>query len=409
MDDNSYQYEYDSSDQNTDGDYYSETTSTNWFQEIGNSSFGMLIGLGLFVASFVLLFWNEGRLDFSQAAKSAIVIEADAPAHHANGKTVALTGAIVSPAIIGDGQYLKPAPYIALGRTVEMYSWKETESSETTKKIGGGERTTRTYHYTKVWTNEPQNSAKFKQASAHQNPTKSLTDQIYKVKDAKIGRYDVDMPNLPSVVPISSCDLDAAGNPTRSTASTLRLQPDQLLPVAAGSVKPQLVGDRALYLGRGTASKPQVGDWRICYTALRNQANVTLFGKLAVDRVIPASYGKELFFRIFPGERQAAIQTMKTEYNILLWSLRLVGFLLMWVGLMLMTGVFSAIANFLPFLGNFVEAVSGFATFIMAGLLSTVTIIVSSLLHNPIALAVAVIVALGVFFLGRQGVLQFQR
>jgi Transmembrane protein 43 len=154
---------------------------------------------------------------------------------------------------------------------------------------------------------------------------------------------------------------------------------------------------------------PQVGDLRLCYTVLPNQANVTVFGKLAADRVIPASFGKEPFFRIFLGERQAAIGAMKTEYNIQLWAIRVLGFLLMWVGLMMVMGVFSAIANVLPFLGDLVEAVSGFAAFIVAGLLSTVTIMVSSLLHNPIALAVAAIVSLGAFFLGRKGILQFQR
>jgi Transmembrane protein 43 len=407
-DDNSYQYEYDSSDNNTDGDYYSETTSTNWFQELGNALFGTLIGLLLFLGSFVLLFWNEGRVNFSQAAKSAIVIQADTPAPQANGKIVALTGAIASPEILGDGQYLKPAPYIALGRTVEMYAWKETESSKTTKQVGGGKRTTKTYRYSKVWTNKPQSSAKFKQASTHNNPVKAISDQIYKVKDAKIGRYGVDMPNLPNAVPIGSCDLDAAGNSTRSTASTLRLQPDQLLPVAAGMTKPRLVGDGALYLGRGTLGTPQVGDLRMCYKALPNQANVTVFGKLATDRVMAASYGKEPFFRMFPGARQAAIVTLKGEYNIQLWLLRFGGFLLMWVGLMLMAGLLSAIANVLPFLGDLVEAVTGFAALIVAGLLSTVTIIVSSLLQNPIALFVAAIVALGAFFLSRKGILQFQ-
>jgi Transmembrane protein 43 len=408
-DDNSYEYEYDSSDNNTDGDYYSETTSTNWFQEIGNSLFGMLIGLVLFLASFVVLFLNEGRLDFSQAAKSAIVIQADAPAPQAHGKTVALTGAIASPEILGDGQYLKPAPYIALGRTVEMYSWREAESSQSTKQVGGGKTTTKTYRYTKVWTNKPESSAKFKQATTHRNPAKSIADQIYKVKDAKIGRYGVDLPNLPAAVPMGTCNLDAAGNSERASAAALRLQPDQLLPVAAGIAKPQLVGDQALFLGRGTLGTPQVGDLRICYTVLPNQAQVTLFGKLAADRVVPARFGKEPFFKIFPGERQAAIGALKTEYNIQLWAIRVLGFILMWVGLMLVMGVFSAIANVLPFLGDLVEAVSGFAAFIAAGLLSTVTILVSSLLHNPIALAASAVIALGVFLLGRKGVLQFQR
>jgi Transmembrane protein 43 len=130
---------------------------------------------------------------------------------------------------------------------------------------------------------------------------------------------------------------------------------------------------------------------------------------LAIDRVIPATYGKQPFFKLFAGERQAAIGQLKSEYNLQLWGFRILGFILMWVGLILVAGPFSAIANVIPFVGDLVEAVGAFAAFIAAGLLSTVTILVSSLLHNPIALAVAAIVSLGAFFLGRKGILQFQR
>jgi hypothetical protein len=75
----------------------------------------------------------------------------------------------------------------------------------------------------------------------------------------------------------------------------------------------------------------------------------------------------------------------------------------------LVAGPFSAIANVIPFVGDLVEAVGGFAALIMAFLLSSVTILVSSVLHNPIALAVSAVIALSVFVCGRKGILQFQR
>jgi Transmembrane protein 43 len=389
------------------GNSYSETTSTNGFQEIGKSIVGMFVGLLLFLGSFIVLFCNEGRIDFSQAAKRAIVIPDNAPAPQANGKTVAISGAIASPEIIGDPQYLKPAPYIALGRTVEMYAWKETSDSKTTKTIGGGKTTTKTYRYNKVWTNKPADSSNFKQRN-HQNPAKALANQTFKVTNAKVGQFAIDMPNLTQPVPLAtSCEPGTPSKPAKNSANLLPLTTAQLTPQAQSAV--QLVGNRALFTGKGTASAPQVGDLRLCYTALPHQAKVTVFGKLASDRVIPATYSNEAFFKIFPGERQAAIGKLKSEYNLQLWGFRILGFILMWVGLMLVSGPFSAIANVLPFLGDLVEAVSGFATFIVAALLSTVTIIVSSLLQNPIALAVAAIVSLGAFFLSRKGILQFQR
>jgi Transmembrane protein 43 len=389
------------------GDSYSETTSTNGFQEIGKSIVGMFVGLLLFLGSFILLFCNEGRIDLSQAAKSAIVIPANAPAPQANGKTISLSGAIASPEIIGDSKYLKPAAYVALGRTVEMYAWKETVDSHTEKQIGGGKKTTKTYKYTKAWTDKPADSAKFKRSEQYRNPAKALNNAIYKVTNAKIGQYAVDLPNLTQPVPMGDCDPGTTSKPSKNAAALLRLQPDAL--VATAAPQAQLSGDRLLFTGKGTATAPQVGDLRICYTALPTQAKVTVFGKLAGDRVVPARYGNEPFFKIFPGERQAAIGKLKSEYDMQLWGFRILGFILMWVGLMLVAGPFSAIANVMPFIGDLVEAVGALAALIMAFLLSSVTILVSSLLHNPIALAVSAIVALGAFLLGRKGVLQFQR
>jgi hypothetical protein len=124
---------------------------------------------------------------------------------------------------------------------------------------------------------------------------------------------------------------------------------------------------------------------------------------LSSTLITAANIHEASFFRIFPGERLAAIGTLKTEHQLMLWGLRACGFVMMWMGLNLILGPIAAIANVMPFLGDIVEALSGTASFLVAFLLSTVTIIVSSLLHNPVMLAIAATISLGVLAIGRLG------
>ena len=42
-------------------DSFEEVTSESWFGRLGNAIKGVLLGIILFVASFPLLWWNEGR------------------------------------------------------------------------------------------------------------------------------------------------------------------------------------------------------------------------------------------------------------------------------------------------------------------------------------------------------------
>jgi hypothetical protein len=70
------------------------------------------------------------------------------------------------------------------------------------------------------------------------------------------------------------------------------------------------------------------------------------------------------------------------------WILRLVGFLLMWVGLSLCFGPITTFLDVLPFLGSASRFVIGLVTFAVALLLSAITIVISMLVHNLLALIV---------------------
>jgi Transmembrane protein 43 len=385
---------------------YTESSHENWLQQFMSSLVGVVIGICLFIGSFVLLFHNEGRIDFSQAAKSAIVIPADTTASSpAQGKIVSLTGDITTPTTIGDGLYIKPGAYVALSRTVEMYAWEEKESKQESKQLGGSKTTTTTYRYNKTWTNRPAESIKFKHSTSHRNPTKALKDQVFKAPTATIGRYGVDMAKLEHPVSEIYCGDGNVITPgiSRDKKQQLALEPALLL-ARKNAPTPQLVGQNYLFQGMGTPTTPRIGDLRICYAALPSQTRVTLFGRLSSSLITAAKINEEAFFRIFPGERLAAIGTLKTEYQLMLWGLRAGGFVMMWLGLNLILGPIAAIANVIPFLGDVVEALSGTASLLVAFLLSSVTIIVSSLLHNPVMLAIAATISLGVFAIGRLGI-----
>lgn len=61
-------------------DTYTEVTHTGWLQRILGSFMGAVVGVLLFLCSFGLLYWNEGRLDISTVAKTAVEVPANQPA-----------------------------------------------------------------------------------------------------------------------------------------------------------------------------------------------------------------------------------------------------------------------------------------------------------------------------------------
>jgi hypothetical protein len=57
--------------------YFRETTHTSWFSRLMSSFMGVLFGFLMFLGSFVLLYFNEGRVNLSKIAKTAIDISAN--------------------------------------------------------------------------------------------------------------------------------------------------------------------------------------------------------------------------------------------------------------------------------------------------------------------------------------------
>lgn len=356
---------------------FTKTTRTGWGKNIFNSFIGALIGVLMFLGSFVLLWTNEGRINWGEVASRSQAVDAAAPAS-ADGRFVAASGTLVADAPIGDPPYLQPGDYLLLRRTAEMYAWVEKTDSETRNETGGGSTTTTKYTYALEWTSSPPDSSRFEFPDGHQNPPMAIESGEVRAASATVGALalDIDTIDLPSPRELR---LSGAMVPTDSRA---RL---------SGSY---------LYVGSANASSPKVGDLRIGYEAVASGVRATVFGTLRGAAIEPYSYrdGEQLY-RALEGTRDQAIKQMQGEYTATLWILRIVGFFLNWVGLMLAFGPITSFANVLPFFGNLTGKLIGLVTLPIALVLAGVTIIISAIAHNIVALIIVLALILGGIYL----------
>src|SRR5437868_3338479 len=130
-------------------DQFTEVSEQGLGGNLMDSIKGVAMGGLLFLLSFVVLWWNEGRPDLSLVAKRSQVVGPAAVSAAGEGKLVSVTGTVEIDDKVGDPMFLQPGPYVRLERVVEMFAWTEKKDTETQKKLGGGKRTETTYTYDK--------------------------------------------------------------------------------------------------------------------------------------------------------------------------------------------------------------------------------------------------------------------
>jgi hypothetical protein len=361
-------------------DQFTETTTTGWGKRIMNSVMGVLIGILLFFFSFVVLWKTEGRTNYAKIAGKSIPLNIQSIDQNGQEKLVSATGPMETPDSVGDPEYLKAGNYLMLQRKVEMYAWHEKSESKTKKNTGGSETTTTTYTYEKEWTSMPENSAEFKKPEGHSNPTLNIPEKEFYANTANLGAYSLDLQNM-----------------RLPGAQKIEIGIDAL---SAGLPKEFKLTQGYLFKGTGSLSEPEVGDLRISFGAIPSGKKATVFGKLIGSAIEPYLIkGETKFYRAMYGTRDEAIAQLKTEYKVAGWVGRIIGFLMMWIGMLLLLGPISTVLDVLPFLGSASRFVVGLLTFPIALVLSIITIVISMIAHNLIALIIVLAVIGGGVFL----------
>ena len=274
-------------------DQITEVVTRGWWSRIMGSIMGVFIGFLMFIISFVVLYYNEWRVDISKVAKTAIEIEASSEVQQeADKQLISMTDSLKSDEKISD-TFLKEWDYISIQRNIEMYSWKEEKKSKSKKNVGGSETTTTTYTYKKEWTSRPDNSSNFKESTGHENPQMKMSTNSVKVNNAKTWIYDIDMNQV-----------------TLPKHSSLSLNNNNV--ILTGGL--DLANDKYLFQGSGTIDTPEIWDIKVSYSYIRNPLDtMTIFWKLNIsDNKISPYYDSMISKLIVVAQtRQEAITKMK--------------------------------------------------------------------------------------------------
>lgn len=335
-------------------------------RESKNPFVRMLFGGLVLLGSVVLLWTNEGRVNLADVTVKSQPVNADVVNEANEGEFVSVTGVLDTAVPTTDDLYLRHAEFVQVNRWVEMYAWVEDEESD-----DGGT----TYNYDLEWTNDPRSAEEFYYPDGHENPPLPVYDETFTAVSATLGAFQIDTQQmeLPRPQPLA-----------------LNFQN-----VLEG---PYQIGERYLFEGKGSLQNPQLGDVRVSFTAVPAGITATAFGVQTGSGFTPYDYrGRAELYRILAGSQSEAIQQLETEYKIMLWGFRGLGFFLMWLGLGLLVSPLTALLRLIPVLGNLGRRAIAAVTFVLAALFSLVIIIVSALAHNIWAL-LTLAVLLGVGF-----------
>ncbi|NOX98154.1 MAG: hypothetical protein GXP30_00175 [Verrucomicrobia bacterium] len=352
---------------------FTEVSNQSWFSRLGNAFKGILFGLILFAASFVLLFWNEGRaVDRHKALEEGggkVVSVAVNQVDTGNeGKLIHLTGQATTEEELKDPVFGVGAKALKVKRTVEMYQWEETPNSETKKKLGGGTETITTYSYSKGWYESVIDSSKFKDPEAPQNPSSMpYTTDSWQAKKVDFGDFILSSALIGMINSFEPLSLGKDGELSEEMKEGVK------------------VVNGGLYIGKAPGA-PAVGDLRVAFATV-NPLEISVVsvqkGKSFVPYKASNGGGVEL---LQSGSHSAEEMFEKAEADNsnLTWILRVVGFILMMVGLNMIFKLASVLADVIPILGSIVGAGTGIIAFLLAACLSLVTIAIAWVFYRPV-------------------------
>lgn len=371
-------------------DVFTETASRSWFQRIGDSLKGIVIGVILVIAAGFLMFWNEGRSAKTSAALSeglgqVVAVSSEKIDPSNEGKLVHLAGDTVSAQGARDPDFGFATKGLKVERKVEMYVWKEESHSETQKKLGGGEETVTRYSYKREWSDRAVDSSRFRSASDHRNPPMpNLASRDFSASDARLGAFRVSE----NVIGLLSAREKLDVPETALAQARNRL---------GGRTR---IAQGIVYSG-DNPDQPNVGDVRVSWNLLP-LTPVSIVGRQTQSDLTPwtARNGNQvLMAETGTVDAQTMFRHGEEENAMLTWILRIVGIVLMFAGFRALLSLFEVLADIVPFFGNIVGAGASLIALLLTLICAPLIIAAAWLFYRPL-IAIGIIVVGGALAYG---------
>jgi hypothetical protein len=370
--------------------HFTETSTNSWSSRLGGALVGIVIGLVLFVISFPLLWWNEGRsvdrvktLDEGLGIVQAVSADKINPK---NEKALIHISGMGKGGVLNDDLFGVSVDAIKLNRRVEMYQWEEEVQEQREKEVGGSETVRKTYRYKKIWNNSVIDSSKFRRQRGHENPSELPVDNTHQAA----ARITVGAFELPDVF-VNRID---TFTPMRVTDETSQR--------AAEDVRQSFVLSSGKFY-YGDPRMPKIGDTKVSFNIVAPQ-KISVVGKQAGSTIdtYQAKRGDLALLKMGSASANELFSDAKDENTLLTWGLRLGGFIAMWAGMAMFFGPIRVLADILPFLGNIIGAGISLVTGLIAFVLSFVTIAMAWIAYRPLlGITLLVVAGAAVYFGGR--------
>jgi len=364
-------------------DSFTEVSRQSWGSRIGGAFKGILFGLLLFIIAFPLLFWNEGRAiktqkSLEEGAAAVISVDAAVIDPQNEGKLVYTTGLATTSEELQDPLFNIKTQAIRLTRKVLIYQWYESSESKTEKELGGSTKTTTSYTYAKKWSSELISSSSFKHPENHQNPTgRHYNDKNIYANNVMLGEFKLNSTQIGEISKRSDIRLSEQNIPENTTAH-----------IFAGEIY------------SGDPQSPAVGDFRISFYAIKPQT-ISLIAAQSSNSFRPyqTSAGKAIqILTIGTVSAQQIFSNELANNRLLTWGLRLLGFVLMTIGLSMIFKPLSVLADVIPMLGNLLGMGSLLISAIIAFIFSLLTIAMAWVFYRPLVAVILISAVLGLVF-----------
>eukprot|EP01004_Peranema_trichophorum_P005041 NODE_3920_length_1261_cov_119.335677_g3439_i0.p1 GENE.NODE_3920_length_1261_cov_119.335677_g3439_i0~~NODE_3920_length_1261_cov_119.335677_g3439_i0.p1 ORF type:complete len:397 (+),score=51.28 NODE_3920_length_1261_cov_119.335677_g3439_i0:55-1191(+) len=344
---------------------------TSYGGRLSNKICGACFGFVLVVIAFPLLWYNEGS-SVSVYKTLQEILQEDCPLilddqtnPSLNGHLVLVHGSL-KEVTLTDPDFSVTTQGIYLNRNVEMYQWKEHSHTETRKTTGGGEEKRTYYTYSTEWSSSLISSSGFRQ-SDHRNPhSMPYSSHSWESNPTMLGTF-----RLPN-------DLKSKAQAEYQTLSLTSPSPQTRLTLSGNKYY------------SGSPASPNVGDVRISYQVSRG-GDATVLAVLQGDTFSPyvAKATKRNFETLYRQHlsKEYIIEQEVASNTFWTWVCRLGGFILMWIGMLMIAGPLPMLLDFVPFLGGLINSIISVGVFIIsffiAGFLSFTTIGVAWLFYHP--------------------------
>eukprot|EP01012_Entosiphon_sulcatum_P038297 TRINITY_DN495_c0_g1_i1.p1 TRINITY_DN495_c0_g1~~TRINITY_DN495_c0_g1_i1.p1 ORF type:complete len:538 (-),score=32.64 TRINITY_DN495_c0_g1_i1:141-1754(-) len=321
---------------------------------IGGAICGACIGVVLLIVFCVILVWNEGKTVKDQKAIQQgrkDVVELGCSMDTAKVGKLVHASCSLSSTRLSDPVFSSVAVNgVWLSRSVEMLQW--TESSTSSKSNG---QTVTRYSYSTTWSSGQISTSSFHNpqgcGGTCYNPTfPSFSSQKWWVEPTFFGNFTLptDLRNK-----ITGSTAITPPSTSRSCSQLSSSQPPSVI-----STDTTTPSGGYLYTNCGNV----VGTLRIKWTA-SSATSASVLAKLTDAGSFvewKASSGSTIY-RLSEGNKSASsmFDDASSAAKVRTWVLRFVGWLLIWLGLQLITGPVAVMPTIIPCVGDFLSDIVG--------------------------------------------------